>query len=156
MLPIKKILWPSDFSGPSYDALKAAKELAEHFSAQLHFLHVVPPMPPYVPPPKGKPSFNLAGYIKDLQLSAEKSLQEVKEKKVRKNIKTHISVLQGDVAEKIVFYARKKSIDVIVISSQGTSGGNEAFLGSVTEKLVRISPFPTLVFRSPSESHRKK
>jgi hypothetical protein len=34
MLLLKKILCPTDFSEPSYRALKAARELALHFSAE--------------------------------------------------------------------------------------------------------------------------
>jgi len=44
MLKVKKILCPIDFSEPSQKALEAAKELAVHFSAHLHLLHVVPPI----------------------------------------------------------------------------------------------------------------
>jgi hypothetical protein len=45
MLPITKILWPTDFSEPSYQALKAADELASHFSAGLELIHAVTPIP---------------------------------------------------------------------------------------------------------------
>ena len=45
MLPVKRILWPTDFSPPSYGSLKAAEELAQNFSAELVVLHVIPPMP---------------------------------------------------------------------------------------------------------------
>jgi nucleotide-binding universal stress UspA family protein len=46
MLPFRKILWPTDFSGPSYKALKTANELASHFSSKLNIVHVITPMPP--------------------------------------------------------------------------------------------------------------
>ncbi len=45
MLPITKILWPTDFSEPSYEALKVADEMALHFSAELIITHVVTPIP---------------------------------------------------------------------------------------------------------------
>jgi nucleotide-binding universal stress UspA family protein len=45
MLPIKRILCPTDFSDPSYEAIKAASELASHFGAEMILLHVVPPAP---------------------------------------------------------------------------------------------------------------
>lgn len=35
MLPIHKIVCPTDFSDPSYEGLKVAKEFAEQFSAVL-------------------------------------------------------------------------------------------------------------------------
>jgi outer membrane translocation and assembly module TamA len=48
--------------------------MARHFSAELYFLHVVPPLPPFSPPPKDMPSFNITAYVKNLLSSAEKSL----------------------------------------------------------------------------------
>jgi nucleotide-binding universal stress UspA family protein len=54
MLPFKKILYPTDFSEASYEGLKAANELALHFSAELCLVHVVSPVvqasAPYVIP----------------------------------------------------------------------------------------------------------
>ena len=45
VLPIRRILWPTDFSAPSYGAREAAEELAQNFSAELVVLHVIPPIP---------------------------------------------------------------------------------------------------------------
>jgi len=154
MLPIRKILLPTDFSEPSYKALKIAKEMAMHFSAELFFIHVVPPLPPFAPPPKDKPSFNVTAYVKDLHSSAEKSLQEVIDKKIGNELKAHISVVHGDVAEKIARHAHKENIDLIIIASHGTTGWKKTFLGSVTEKLVRISIVPTLIIRNPTEKEK--
>src|SRR5688500_18332904 len=44
MLPLKKILCPTDFSKPSYKALDAADELAAQLGAELCLLYVVPPV----------------------------------------------------------------------------------------------------------------
>ncbi|MFO7559333.1 MAG: universal stress protein [Desulfobacterales bacterium] len=45
MLPINKIICPTDFSDPSYEGLKTAAELAGNFGAELILVHVVMPMP---------------------------------------------------------------------------------------------------------------
>lgn len=45
MLPVKKLLCPPDFSGPSRAALRVAGEFASHFRAELLLLHVVPVLP---------------------------------------------------------------------------------------------------------------
>jgi len=45
MLPLKKILCPTDFSDPSFEALNVAIELAVHFSSELILIHVVAPIP---------------------------------------------------------------------------------------------------------------
>jgi nucleotide-binding universal stress UspA family protein len=46
MMPLKKIICPTDFSEASYAALDKASELAEHFDAELCVLHVVEPHRP--------------------------------------------------------------------------------------------------------------
>ena len=45
MLPLKKIVWPTDFSVPAYEGLKIATELAVQFSAEMLLVHVVAPLP---------------------------------------------------------------------------------------------------------------
>lgn len=155
MLPIKKILLPIDFSEPFYEALKTARKMALHFSAELFFLHVVPALPPFAPPPKDKPDFDVMAYVKNLYSSAEKSIHEVIEKKIGNKLKAHASVAHGDVAEKIAGYAQKENIDLIIIASHGTAGWRKSYLGSVTEKLVRIASTPTLIIRKPLKKTEK-
>ena len=45
MLPLRKILCPTDFSEPSFEALKVVNELAVHFSAEIYLVYVVAPIP---------------------------------------------------------------------------------------------------------------
>jgi nucleotide-binding universal stress UspA family protein len=45
MLPVKKVLSPTDFSEPSREALKAGGEFASHFGAECALVHVVPVLP---------------------------------------------------------------------------------------------------------------
>ena len=83
MLPIKNILCPTDFSDPSYEALKAADELAVHFGATLHIVNVVP-LVPIVEAPIGveSASFNVASYQQELEGQAQKSLKNLAEQKI--------------------------------------------------------------------------
>ena len=45
MLPLQRILCPTDFSDFSYDAIEMGAELARHFGAELCVLNVTQPMP---------------------------------------------------------------------------------------------------------------
>jgi hypothetical protein len=45
LLPLKKLLCPTDFSEPSYQALNVANESALHFSSELFVVHVIAPVP---------------------------------------------------------------------------------------------------------------
>lgn len=147
MLPYKKILWPTDFSGPSYRALKTANELALHFASELYVVHIIASLPPLVPIVPGRPTFNVSSYLKELRLSAKESLQEVIDKKIGKSIKVHAIVGHGNVAVEISRIADKENIELIVIASHGTTGCQRFFFGSVAEKLVRIASCPVLIIR---------
>ena len=45
LMPIKKILCPTDFSDASLVSIEAADQLALHFGAELILLNVISPMP---------------------------------------------------------------------------------------------------------------
>jgi nucleotide-binding universal stress UspA family protein len=77
-LPFKKILAPTDFSEPSYHALDMAVELAEHFNAELHLLHVVPPLH-VVPVPV---NVEIPLYEAEMREAAERSMEELMEQRI--------------------------------------------------------------------------
>lgn len=66
------------------------------------------------------------------------------------NLKLVIKV--GNPSLEIVDYAKKNNIDLIVIASHGRTGLNRFLLGSVAEKVVRLSQCPVLVWRDYNQS----
>lgn len=146
MLPFKKIFCPTDFSEPSYEALKAANDLAIHFSAELVLIHVVTPIP-VIPIHDDPTSFNLPLYEKEMESSAKKSLQKVLHEKVPEGIRSRAVVIQGDPAAQIVRAASEDNADVIVIATHGLTGWRKFMFGSVTEKVIRLSTCPVLSIR---------
>ncbi len=151
MLPIKNILCPTDFSDPSYDALKVADELAAHFGATLHIVNVVP-LVPIVEAPIGveSASFNVASYQQELEGQAHKSLQNLVEQKVGKGVTTATEVLIGNAAGEVMRYAGEKGVDMIVIATHGLSGWRRFISGSTTEQIVRQASCPVLTIRKPA------
>lgn len=137
----KKVLWPTDFSEPSYEALKVAKEMASMHEAELYLVHII------APPPEGRRSFDVSEHIEKLRISAEKLLQDVIDKKIGDKLKTKSIILHGDAAREIARIANKKNIDLIIIASHGASGWKRNPVGSVTEKLVRICTIPMQIIR---------
>jgi universal stress protein A len=150
MLPIKNILCPTDFSEPSYEALKAADELASHFGAALHIVNVVP-LVPIVEAPIGveSASFNVASYQQELEGQAEKSLKNLSEQMVSKGLKVVTEVLIGNAAGEVMRYASEKGCDMIVIATHGLSGWRRFISGSTTEQIVRQASCPVLTIRKP-------
>jgi len=150
MLPFKKILCPTDFSDPSYESLKAAAELAGHFSADLYLVHAIPPIPlSNVSSPETMPAFDISLYQEELKKGSEKTLQEVIEQRLPKGLLVHPLVVIGHPVEEILRIAQDQKMDLIVIATHGRTGLPRLLFGSVAEKVVRLAPIPVLVVASP-------
>ena len=148
ILPIKKILCPTDFSEPSYDGLKAGSELANYFSAELVLVYVISTS--QILPVSHEPAAALLPQIlKDVEESAKKSLQQIAQDKIFKDIKVRTLLLQGGPAEEIVWAAEKETVDLIVIATHGQSGWKKFISGSVTERVVRLADRPVLTIQAP-------
>jgi len=150
MLPIKNILCPTDFSDPSYEALKISDELAAHFGATLHIINVVP-LVPIVEAPIGveSASFNVASYQQELEGQAQKSLKNLAEQKISRGVTAVTEVLIGNAAGEVIRYAGEKGVDMIVIATHGLSGWRRFISGSTTEQIVRQASCPVLTIRRP-------
>ncbi len=150
MLPIKKICCPTDFSDPSYEALKTANEMALHFNADLLLVHVVTPIP-VIPIHDDPTSFNLPLYEKEMEVSAAKALNQIQQEKVPAAIRVQTVVVQGDPATRIVQLAEDEAADIIVIATHGFTGWKKVMFGSVTEKVIRLAHCPVLSIRASRE-----
>ena len=150
MLPVKKILCPTDFSEPSYAALRVADEMAIHFHAELLLIHVVTPIP--VIPVHDDPSgFNLPMYEKEMAISAGRSLQQVAKARISEEVRQRSIVIQGDPAGRIVRIAEEERVDIIIIATHGLTGWRKFMFGSVTEKVIRMATCPVLSIRVAAE-----
>ena len=149
MLPLKKILCPTDFSEASYEALKAANELALHFSAELCLVHVLSP--------DVQTSPDLAGsdlVLEEIEELDEKSLQDVVKQRIPKELHTRQIVVPGEAADEIIRMSEEQKADLIVIATHGQTGCRRILLGSVADKVVRLAPCPVLTIRAPHEQVR--
>jgi nucleotide-binding universal stress UspA family protein len=150
MLPIKRILCPTDFSEPSFVGLAGANELAAHFSAELILVHVVSPVHIY-PSPQPGAGFNLAGYLEEMVDASRKSLEEVVKDRTLPDLHVRSSVLQGTPAEQIVNLAESEAVDLIVTATHGWTGWRRFIFGSVAEKVVRFATCPVVTVPAPEE-----
>ena len=141
MIALKNILVPTDFSECANAAVKYGRELAEHFGARLHLLHVV--QDPYRHA-WGVESVPLTGYdfVQQWQQTALETLQ----KSVAEAAKavTTMSCPIGVPVDEIVRYAREHEIGLVVMGTHGRGAVAHVFLGSVAERVVRKAPCPVL------------
>jgi nucleotide-binding universal stress UspA family protein len=145
VLPIRKILCPTDFSEPSYEALQSAIELASYFHAELCVAHVMSPVPPVVPSPAYLPLQEAEAYSQELREDAEKRLRDIIKHRIPSELVAQSVVGLGDAATEIGLIAETEGVDVIIISTHGLTGWRHFVFGSVAEKIVRLAHRPVLV-----------
>jgi nucleotide-binding universal stress UspA family protein len=143
MLPVKKILCPTDFSDPSCRALVAAAEIAAAAKAELLLIHVVGTIPP-VESPSGAAAFDIASYQDELVRSARAALEERRRKRIPESVSSRSIVSVGDAAHEVARIAAEEGVDLIVVSTHGKTGWRERIFGAVAEKIVRLARCPVL------------
>ena len=141
---VKKILVAHDFSEPANRALAFAADLAEGLDASLDVVHVqqdlydgrsyssqgLPwPMPDQV-----------ERYMRFLESEVERGVRSVLGRSDR--VKVH--VMRGEPAKRIVALATELGADLICIGSAGKGAVERVLLGSVSQRVLRISPVSVL------------
>lgn len=145
MLPIRRILAPTDFSEISVETVVRASELAEHFAAELLVLHVIPPIPALPSDPHY--NFEIPAYQEALRENSERQLAEAVKRHVSSTVCTRTMVKYGEPAREIVRVSVEEDADLIVIATHGLTGWQHLVFGSVTEKVVRMATCPVLTVR---------
>ena len=156
MLPFKRILCPTDFSEPSYEAIRAAAELALYFQAELTLIHVIPVVPVMATPVEGAgvgaPPANAPEFTREMKRNAEKVLSEEAHERVPQEVKLHLIVTRGEPAQSVLDAAEEIGADTIVISTHGRTGWRRFIFGSVAEKVVRCATCPVLTIHERQDT----
>ena len=140
-----RILIPTDFSRTSDVALDYARELAARFSAELYLLHVIEETP-------------LGGHGAESWLANGPGIRDSLLRDAQQRLAHRLTdlraagavrseVIFGRPAETIVDYAADQHVDVIVMGTHGRTGVAHLLLGSVAEKVMRLSSCPVLTVR---------
>jgi nucleotide-binding universal stress UspA family protein len=150
---IHTLLVPVDGSPGAAIALATALELANTTGAELKLLQVVVPVAPYLfhSVAMQGPIYVDPAWDEDAEAAAQIYMTSI----TRRMIATGVAVsgqvvVAGSVSEAIIRSADEQGIDVIVMSSEALTGAARAFLGSVTDAVVRTAHCPVLVLRRPS------
>lgn len=154
---IKNILVAIDFSEHSDFAITRAIELAKKTNANLTFLHVV----------QKKHLDNFADSTlkkllpKSLYLTTEEYKDELINEKIRSlsqyklNIE-HVVIPKGNPAVKILQYARKNKIDLLIIGAHGKYSIRDTFVGTTAEYIAQRTTCPVLIVKNLSKKPYRK
>ena len=140
-----RILLPIDFSPSSQVALEMAADLALHFHASLHLIHVIPAFtattfPDFTPEQTA---------LREARAEAEENLRKCCTNLASRGIDSSFNVEEGnDVAGVLVDEVEHANIDMVIISTHGIGGWHPLVFGSIAEKVVKLVQCPVLLLRS--------
>jgi nucleotide-binding universal stress UspA family protein len=156
---MKTILVPTDFSEAADHAADLAARLAAKHGAEIHLIHSVD-----VPDTWQDGRFTNAAMAKKTMREqralypevqervgqARQNLESLSARLARKKVKVHYEIAANAAWEDVVRLARLRKADLVVMGTRGAGALKEAFLGSNTQKVVRLATMPVLTLRAPA------
>jgi nucleotide-binding universal stress UspA family protein len=138
----KKILIATDGSENGAQAVDAGMEIARLSNGKAYTLHVIDTSG--YPSGKGAPKWTrlLEEQFKTFGLETTATVEESAK---AAGVEVEFVILEGHPAEKILDFAEKKGVDMIVVGSLGKTDVERFLLGNVSEKVVRNAKVPVLV-----------
>jgi nucleotide-binding universal stress UspA family protein len=136
---LHRILVPLDFSGKSRAALRHAVPLADKFGGKIVLLHVLGGGTDKDAPPLGSTSSRRAAALKRLR---ETALQFMPAEMLDDAL-----VRSGKPSVEIVEAARALRVDLIAITTQGSTGLKRLLMGSTADEVLRLAECPVLTVR---------
>jgi len=134
------ILFPFDGSDSAAAILHHAAEIAHWCDATIHVLFVADTARDSVTVVEGQTVDALVREGEDVVAEAAETLRSL-------GAAHETDVVQGNPAPTIAAYAERYGHDLVVMPTHGRSGVSRYLVGSVTEKVVRLSSVPVLTAR---------
>ena len=169
------ILYPADGSDGADAVLDTVHDIADTHGATVHVLHVVDTSHPafgigddpnkesspgMVGDPQGAetPMGGDRDPPKAIREEAKEFAEEAVKHAVQRlgDLETHAVIRSGNPHEIILEYADENDVDMIVMGSHGRTGVTRYLIGSVTEKIVRLSDVPVLTVPQATEESRRQ
>jgi len=112
----------------------------------LHVLHVED----VVPPPMYAthlPDFEGQRFRQRAETDARRALDEFCARRIDPDLKARLAFRIGDPVDEIIRFAEAEQMDLIVMATHGRTGLQHVLMGSIAEKVVRVSPVPVLTVK---------
>jgi nucleotide-binding universal stress UspA family protein len=142
MKHLKKILVPTDLTVSSLEALRYAQDLADSSSTEIILLHTLH---------RSEEGRTIRFQSDPAELDARKRLIHLltKESMIRRDLR--IMLANRSPLRAILEAIEKLEVDLVVLTTHGRTGFNHALIGSIAEQVVRLSPVPVLVVKTPGQ-----
>jgi nucleotide-binding universal stress UspA family protein len=143
MEKMKKILIPTDGSDCSLRATTFAINFAKNCNAEIYAIYVVDT----IILKELARAIATKDVEKELKEKGERYLDYVVKSAENEGIKAEAILAKGEPHDQIVFFAKTKGIDMIVMGSYGRRGTKRILIGSVTSRVIEYAPCPVLVVK---------
>jgi nucleotide-binding universal stress UspA family protein len=137
---IQNVLIATDFSRYSSAALSFGLQVAKAYQGQAYVVSVLPTSEFLLAGPEAYVAAKDAVFRDLVELKSELKRTHSYDE----GTDYHLFLLEGDVAQAILDFARQKGIDLIVVGTHGRGGLGKALMGSVAERVFRASPVPVV------------
>lgn len=145
------ILFPTDGSDGADYALDHAIDLAGRYDATLHVLHVVAD----VWYPTGEPDsvdFDYSVVEQHLRERGDHIVADAADRAAEADVDCETEVVVGRTPHRaIADTTEEDGVDLVVMATHGRRGLNRLLMGSVAEKVLRLSKVPVLAVRMPDD-----
>lgn len=134
---IDRILYPTDFSPFSVQALRHALALAKSFKARLKVVHVIPEV--FL---KGESIYASASWLltPEVRQSVEEEMHRFLGPAREARIDHETEIRVGNPWKEVLAAAEEMPADMVVLGTHGHGGLDRLVLGSVAEKLIQRLP----------------
>ncbi|SEK48522.1 universal stress protein [Haloferax larsenii] len=129
------ILVPTDGSRHALRAAEYAGDLAATYGATLHVLYVVDVRTTHADTPLDD---------SESQTRGQKAVQTVADVASDHGVPVETEIRVGLPHQAIVGYSDERDVDLVVMGTHGTSGLERYLIGSVAERVIRLSDVPVM------------
>jgi nucleotide-binding universal stress UspA family protein len=140
MKPVQKILFPIDLSEKFETLLPWVSTFVNTFDATLYVLFVAQDLKTF----SFIPHANLDSLQQEGIKAAEQKMEGLKQEMFKDIKKLETRVMLGSPAEKILEFAKKEGVDLIIMGTHGRKGLEAKIFGSVCLKVARDADMPVL------------
>lgn len=148
MREIKRIIWATDGSKESDEALNYARFLARQFGSQIIGVHVIEMPEKQLYEHFNDPESELFyRWMERAEESYKANLTSTGDRLINQGISFHGEILKGEPNKRIVEFALSEKADLIVMGRRGLGLIDRILVGSSTLKVLRESSVPVLAVK---------
>ena len=146
----ERLLLPTDMSAGIDNAIEHGIDAAQRYDAELHVVYVVD-ADAYSSYPGDEYIHEFEGLEHALERAGKDAVADIAEQASEADVSTVTEIRHGVPHEEILAYIDDADIGLTIVGSKNRSGEYRRLLGSVAERIARLSECPVTIVKTPVE-----